>query len=57
MKEDLRKELLKDIPAGRVTRGSEILNAKRVTPQVPPRFQSERQDRGAVNFEIIKVEK
>lgn len=57
MNEDLRKELSKDILAGHVTRGSEILNVKRVTPQTQPKFYSERQDRGIANFEIIKVEK
>lgn len=57
MNEGLRKELSKDILAGQVTRGSEILNVKRVTPQIPPKFCSERQDRGIVNFELIKAEK
>lgn len=38
MTEDLGKELLKDILAGQVTRGSEILNVKRVTSQILPKF-------------------
>lgn len=55
MNEDLRKELSKDV-SGHVTGGSEILNVKRVTPQIPPKFYSERQDRGIASFETIPAE-
>lgn len=57
MNEDLRKESLKDILPGRVTRGSGILNVKKVKPQISPKFYSEKQHRGIANFEIRKAEK